>query len=232
MLLLVGGWSSCGKDTHPAAEYEVKGIDVSRYQLVIDWHMVAAGGVDFAFVKASEGGDFRDERFSANWTGLLEAGIHRGAYHYFRPEVSSRRQANNYINAVGPLKRGDLPPVLDVEERGREDHAVFLEGLRQWLTLVEERYGVKPIIYTGQKFYNRHLAGYFPDHKIWVARYKNEEPTLADGRQFSFWQYTDKGRIPGISGPVDINVFAGNHLDLALITLDHSTVGPGPVTKR
>lgn len=221
--LLLLGLSSCAPDQHPAQVFEVRGIDVSRYQAQIDWSRVADTGLDFAFVKASEGGDFQDELFAANWKHLAGSGIRRGAYHFYRPSIPAKVQADNFFATVGHLNTGDLPPVLDVETRGETPSSEFVADLKNWLLLVETRYGVKPIIYTGQNFYNRFLAGHFPDYPVWIARYKKEFPALADGRDFQFWQFSDQGNLPGITGPVDVNVFTGTALDLAMLSVQAGT---------
>lgn len=217
--LLLSG--SCGSDQHPADDYSVWGIDVSWHQGVIDWPVVASTGLEFAFVKATEGGNHADESFGKHWAALSQTNIRRGAYHYYRPLVDPQLQANNFLNQVGTLQPGDLPPVLDLEERGQLPSAQFIAQVQVWLDRVEARTAARPIIYTGHKFYNRYLAGHFTDYPIWIARYRSEEPLLADGHTFTFWQYTDAGRLAGIQKPVDINVFAGSSLDLA-----HLAVAP------
>jgi lysozyme len=197
----------------------VTGIDVSRYQAQINWTKVADTGLDFAFVKATEGGDHQDELFSTNWNALELSGIRRGAYHFYRPAVNPKLQAENFFTTVGHLTAGDLPPVLDVETRGKTPSSEFVDDIKTWLLLAEARYGAKPILYTGQNFYNRFLAGHFPDYPVWIARYKKETPSLADGRAFQFWQFSDKGKLPGIDGHVDVNVFTGTALELAILSI-------------
>lgn len=217
LLLLTGLWS-CAAEEHPAMAYEIKGIDVSRYQSIIDWTAVKADGIAFVFAKATEGGDYRDPLFAENWSALRQQRIRRGAYHFFRPEVSAEIQAANFIAQVDELLPGDLPPVLDVETRGGLPQEIFDARLAIWLQLVEARFGMPPIIYSGQVFYNRHLAGRYADYPVWIARYKDELPVLADGRPYQFWQYGETGMVRGISGPVDLNIFTGSHEDLALLS--------------
>lgn len=227
---LLIGLSACAPDEHPALDYAIKGIDVSRYQNNIDWLVVAREDLDFVFVKATEGGDHRDSSFQRNWSALRRHRIRRGAYHFFRPELSADVQAANFIEQVGELLPGDLPPVLDVETRGRLSVEDFHYRLSNWLELVEMRYGKKPILYSGQVFYNRHLAGMYPDHPIWIARYNTDLPTLADGRLYHFWQYADSGSIAGISGPVDVNVFTGSHVDLVKLSLPSPSLVEDPLS--
>ena len=214
LVLLLAG---CDRD-RVASRYEVTGIDLSRYQGAVDWDTVATTGHAFAFMKATEGYEHRDLAFRANWTEAGRVGMRRGAYHYFLPHVSVERQLSNYIDLV-KLAPGDLPPVLDVEARGRLTGAELVDHVRQWLVLAETHYGVKPILYTGLNFYNRHLAGQFDDYPLWLARYSRREPVTVCGRGFQFWQYTDRAEVKGIVGRVDRNVFGGSLAELQALLL-------------
>lgn len=201
-----------------AERYEVLGIDVSRYQGVIDWDTVAATGHRFAFFKASEGSQLRDPAFRVNWIEAKRVGIIRGAYHYFLPHVSVERQLSNYIDLV-KLEPGDLPPVLDVEGLGLLSGQQLVKHVRRWLLLAETHYCVKPILYTGTNFYNRHLAGQFDDYPLWLARYGYREPNTVCGRDYEFWQFTDRAEVRGILGDVDRNVFTGSLAELTGLCL-------------
>ncbi|MCP9237360.1 glycoside hydrolase family 25 protein [Lewinella sp. JB7] len=203
--------------------YPIQGIDVSRYQGVIDWDSVAGAGHHFAFIKASEGWSHRDLAFRANWMEAGRVGLRRGAYHFFLPHTSIERQLSNYIDLV-KLQAGDLPPVLDVESRGNLTGPELVRHVREWLELAEAHYGVKPILYTGLNFYNRHLAGQFDDYPLWLARYDEREPVTVCGRGYQFWQYTDGARSPGIVGRVDQNVFLGTLAQLDALCIPV----PGP----
>lgn len=213
-LVLLAACQTDGLDV--AARYEVTGVDVSHYQGVIDWEALAADGHDFAFIKATEGKELRDEAFAANWTLAARTGMRRGAYHFFRPEVSVDAQALNFFATVD-LQPGDLPPVIDVERLGKLSAAQLVSRVKQLAQMLEIHYGVKPIIYTGQHFYNRFLAGQFDEFPLWLARYDHAEPVTVCGRTYNFWQYTDAGELPGVVGKIDRNVFFGSHLDLALL---------------
>lgn len=115
---------------------------------------------------------------------------------------------------------------MDVENNGQLTGPELVKAVKTWANLAEARFGVKPIIYTGQNFYNRFLAGQLNEYPLWLARYDAEAPVTVCGRDFSFWQYTDAGRLPGIDGSVDRNVFYGTHLELALLCI------PPPPTDR
>ena len=132
--------------------FAVHGIDVSHHQAEVNWDTVAAQGIDFAFIKATEGQDFRDNCFIQNWQELKRVGIKRGAYHFFHPTLSAKVQANNFIQTVD-MDFGDLPPVLDFEVINKVGKKEIIQQLQTWLDLVEAHYKIRPIIYTNQKLY-------------------------------------------------------------------------------
>jgi len=223
-LLLIGFIiHSCHSATERLEEYEVHGIDVSHYQKRIDWKKVEQEDFHFAFVKATEGGDYVDSLFQHNWNELEESSIRRGAYHFFRPDVSGAVQAINFLTQVD-LKDGDLPPVLDVEVSGGRDEAHIVKMVNEWLEIVEMRLGVKPIIYSNQKYYLKYLTSFGSDYVTWIARYNNVGPEIGYDRQWDFWQYGDRGRVDGIKGDVDLNVFQGS-----LETLDKLCIKERPI---
>jgi len=217
-LVLFAGTYACERMGVPLPAYGVHGIDVSHYQSHIDWEDVAGEGVDFAFVKATEGITLFDTLFCNNWTESRAAGVKRGAYHFFRPTYSAHQQADHFIERV-EMEEGDLPPVLDVEVLDGASRVELLKGMYIWLFRVEIAYGIKPIIYTNQKFYNRHLAGHFEDYPLWIARYNIFPPNLANQSEWDFWQYGDRARLNGIHGYVDVNVFHGDTAELEALTL-------------
>lgn len=198
--------------------FEVMGIDVSHYQSRVDWDVVAAEGIRFAFVKATEGISHQDSLFCLNWTAIKKAGLKRGAYHYFLPGVPAALQAENFVNLVD-LEAGDLPPVLDVESIRGATRQELVEGVKEWLRMVELRYRIKPILYTNLKFYYQYLYPQFNDHPIWIARYNLFQPRLFGRKAWHFWQYANQGQINGISGDVDFNVFRGDWAELDSICL-------------
>ena len=191
------------------------GVDVSRYQRKVDWEKVKANDVSFAFLKATEGAKLKDSYFERNWESTGEAGIIRGAYHFYLPHVKPDVQAKNFISTVA-LGPGDLPPVLDVEVRGKMPLNHFRGDLKEWLVKVERAYGSKPIIYTGYSFYKDYLEGYFDEYPLWIAHYNVKELALKRDERtlLSFWQHTDKGVIDGIKGSVDCNIFYGSMREL------------------
>jgi lysozyme len=198
----------------------ILGIDVSKYQRKIDWEKVRNNDVSFAFIKATEGEKLKDSHFSRNWEQTQQVGIIRGAYHFYRPSVKPDVQARNFIESV-VLEPGDLPPVLDVEVRGRQELNHFRGDLKEWLVRVERAYGVKPIIYTGFSFYKDYLEGYFDEYPLWIAHYNVKELKMqrTDRTLLSFWQHTDNGVIDGIKGAVDCNIFYGSKQEIRKLCL-------------
>lgn len=210
---------SCHHQAVNMHDYTVRGIDVSHYQAQINWDTIATQNIHFAFVKATEGNALTDSLYCHNWSEMKRVGLKRGAYHFFHPTISAEKQAKNFINLV-ELEFGDLPPVLDVEVLDGVSKVRLISSVREWLFNVEIKYNIKPIIYTNLKFYNKYLAGHFDDYPVWIARYNNTKmPILACGRDWDFWQYGSKGRLNGIKGDVDVNVFNGDIFDLEQLCL-------------
>lgn len=195
-------------------DYAVHGIDVSHHQQSIDWNKVSDQNIHFAFVKATEGMTHIDTLFCHNWDEINRVGIIRGAYHFYRPKFSAALQAENFIEMV-EMQYGDLPPVLDIEVTDDVSEADLLNGVQIWLSMVELKTKMKPIIYTNQNFFNKHLVNHFPDHPIWIARYNSLfNPHLHNKSDWQFWQYGNRGRLDGIIGDVDFNVFQGSLSEL------------------
>ncbi|MDR2562517.1 MAG: glycoside hydrolase family 25 protein [Prevotellaceae bacterium] len=197
--------------------YKVHGIDISRYQEKIDWKSLStlregkdSIGISFAFVKATEGRTMRDKYFARNWTEARKHNIIRGAYHYYKPNVYSGDQAENFIRTV-KLRKGDLPPVLDIEETGKYGAANMKKGVKNWLLKVEKHYGIRPVIYTNYHFYSQYLSGKeFKGYKFWIAHY-TKHPEFDE---WIFWQYSDKGVIKNISAKVAFSTLNGTLDDL------------------
>lgn len=191
-----------------------QGIDISHHQGTIDWQAVAGTGViKFAYIKATEGGTHRDTKYLYNIAQARAAGIPVGSYHYFRPNVPVEKQYNNFMQMVN-ISQQDLIPVIDIEERGQKPSKQICDSVKKFAELARAQWGVSPIIYTHQQFYNVMLQQSFDNHILWIARYGiyryKPHPTLEDGRRCSVWQYSNKGRIEGIKGYVDINTLYGD----------------------
>ena len=196
--------------------YPVHGIDVSRWQGDIDWRSARAAGIAFAYIKATEGGDLLDPMFRTHWDGARNAHVHHGAYHYFYFCRSAKEQAQWFIQHV-PRDPTSLPPVLDMEwnhqsptcklrpsgEHVRAEAKLFLD-------ILERHYGRRPIIYTTVDFFHDTKIGELANTQFWVRSVAAHPEDIYPGEDWTFWQYTGTGVVPGVRGPVDINVFAGS----------------------
>lgn len=188
---------------------KVFGIDVSQYQDKIKWDEVNFINerfiIDFIFIRSTMGERKVDKRFKENWAGAKRINKLRGAYHYFRPNENSVKQAENFIRVVN-LQPGDLPPVLDIEEHPRNQSMENLKiGLKRWLDIIEKHYNVRPILYSGDKYYSDFLEKEFTDYPLWIANYNFwiEDPK----DHWDFWQFSEKGSVHGIKGFVDLNLY-------------------------
>jgi lysozyme len=198
------------------------GLDVSEYQGKIRWTFVDTleqkFPLHFVFIRATVGNDRKDHQFKRNWLGAKENKMIRGAYHYYRPNENSLEQAELFIKTV-TLKKGDLPPVLDIEKLPKNQSIERLKiGLRRWLKVVELHYGVRPIIYTGEKYYDDFLKEEFSDYLFWIANYNFYREEIQE--DWLFWQFTEKAIVPGIDYKVDVNIYNGDLEQLKYITVE------------
>lgn len=202
---------SSGESPRP---FEVHGVDVSRWQGNINWPKLKTQGANFAFIKATDGGDHTDPMFRRNWKGAKEAGIARGAYHFFYWCRNAESQAKWFIRNV-PKEAGALPPVIDVEWNGesrcrkRPSRERVLEKMTVFMDMLERHYGQRPIIYTAPDFYRDNLKGAFPNHSFWLRAVADHPSDVYPGREWAFWQYSGTGLSKGVAGRIDLNVFNG-----------------------
>lgn len=207
-----GRWLADGERPVQLLKKGDAGIDVSKWQGEIDWQKVVAVGYKFSLIKASEG-QTTDPRFFANWQGAKAAGILRGAYTFFRSDVSVDLQAKYFLNLLKD-DAGELAPVLDVErdDAGLSNQA-FTQAIKKWLDIVEQATGKKPIIYTSHYRWKEltESPSWASQYPLWVAHYTvAPKPLLPTGwTDYYLWQYTDKGNISGIDGNVDLNRVGG-----------------------
>ncbi|WP_281231916.1 glycoside hydrolase family 25 protein [Flavobacterium gelatinilyticum] len=201
---------------------KVVGIDVSEFQGKIDWEEVEILDdkypVQFVFIRATAGNDRVDRQFKRNWEGAKENKIMRGAYHYYRPNENSIEQADLFIKTV-KLQKGDLPPVLDIEKLPKNQPLDSLKkGLKRWLAKVEKHYQVRPIIYSGERYYSDFLKEEFGEYLFWIANYNFYREKIED--DWLFWQFTEKASLPGIKHRVDVNIYNGDIEQLQFITVE------------
>ena len=195
---------------------DVHGIDVSKWNGHINWKAVKRSGVDFAFIKATEGKDVVDPRFGDYWRGARSAGLAHAPYHFYYFCSTPDQQADWFIANV-PKESMSLPPVLDVEWnptsktcRHRPEPNEVRAQLQRFLDRLEGYYGKRPIIYTSVDFHEDNLNGYFQNYHFWVRSVAAPPSKTFADRRWAFWQYTSTGVIPGIDSETDINVFAGS----------------------
>lgn len=204
-------FSSCTSNaaTPDSTKYPIQGIDISHHQGTIDWQALKQeGNVQFVFMKATEGGDFKDSKFQYNWKAAKEFGIRRGAYHFYSFCKSGAEQAANFIASV-PVDKNALPPVVDLEFLGsckkRPPVQEAIKELQIFLDLLEKQYGKRPILYTTYAFYGVYLKEDLTSYDLWI-RDTQKEPIL-ENRPWKFWQFSNRGTRKGIKGRVDLNVF-------------------------
>lgn len=217
-------WRALYGDANYPGGYEIRGIDISHYQGDIDWEqlqnaMIEKCPIRFIVMKATEGSSKIDPSFKYNFKQALEYGYIRGAYHFWSNHSSARQQAYFFLNNV-PLESGDLPPVLDVEHKPKDKSVEdFQQDILTWLHIVEDRYHVKPIIYTYYKFKKQYLdTPVFDDYPYWIAHYYVDK--IEYQGEWKFWQHTDAGKLPGVKGYVDFNIYNGSFYDLKRLCID------------
>jgi lysozyme len=211
----------------------IPGIDISSHQQHIDWAAIPKTEVSFAFARATIGAHAVDAQFVNNWKSINDAGLIRGAYHFFWPLSPWQDQADNFIAAVGKLVPRDLPPCLDLEEaylKQDPGHDVWTDAPQNqvlsmilgWLQRVESALGVKPIVYTRQNFIENLLndgVKSLAEHPLWIAQYTTaSQPKLPpQWDSWAFWQYSEVGTVSGVSGNVDKDWFNGSMDDLKVL---------------
>ena len=197
-------------------DFAVHGIDISRYNPAVNWRTVKREGIDFAFVKATEGKDDVAPKFAKWWSESGRSGIPRSAYHFYYFCTTPEVQARFFINTV-PRTRGTLPPVLDMEWnpfsptcQRRPDGATVRDEMRRWMALVEAHYGQRPIIYTTPRFYRENGLSAFKGVDFWLRTTAKTPAEAFPGQPWRFWQYTATGTLPNTPGAIDINAFNGS----------------------
>ena len=217
-------WRALYGDVSYPEGYEIHGIDISHHQGKIDWRTLRDKGlidelpVRFVMIKATEGASRVDENYDENFRQAREYGFTRGAYHFYSVYSSAKDQAEFFIKHA-KLEKGDLPPVLDVEHKPKnQTDEAFKASVLEWLKIIEDHYGVKPIIYTYYKFKMQYLSDkVFDSYPYWIAHYYVGKVEYTG--PWKFWQHTDAGRLPGIHGEVDFNIYNGSFYDLRKMTI-------------
>ena len=201
-----------------------KGIDVSVYQGTVDWSSVKADGIDFAFIRVTDGTGTIDSKFASNWSGAKAAGVIRGAYQFFRPEEDAVAQADLLLQKMGALQPGDLPPTLDVEVTDSQTDAHIVAGIAAWRAEIKNAIGREPIVYTSPGFWDGISGAGAEPETLWEAHWTSAstpDPLPYSWTSWYFWQYSDSGNVANLS-PVDLDRFDG---DLAALE-DYAANGP------
>jgi GH25 family lysozyme M1 (1,4-beta-N-acetylmuramidase) len=190
-----------GQTTH--CENCVKGIDVSHYQGEVDWYKVQEDSITFAIAKATQGTQLVDKQFANNWEGMKVLD-HRSAYHFYVTTRGGKEQAKFFMKTVGDKRWFKvIPPVVDIERiDGDVKTEDWISELKIFMAFIEKKWRIRPLIYSSENFYRTYLQDHFSKHQLWIARYNDVGPNM---NYWTFWQYTDKGKVNGVKGPVDMN---------------------------
>ncbi len=204
-------WGAVGPDSYP-----VHGIDAARYQGEISWPAARKAGISFAWLKATEGGDHLDPGYGLNAPRARAAGVPVGAYHFYYFCRTPSEQARWFIANV-PRVSSDLPPVLDIEWnhqsrtcKRRPEAATVRADIREFVGILSRHYRTKPVIYTTPDFYEENGLNTLSDYEFWLRSVAGHPSERYPGEQWTFWQYTGTGVVPGVDGIVDINAFASD----------------------
>ena len=219
-------WRALYGDAEYPEGFEIHGIDISHYQGKIDWEqlknaMIKGCPVRFVIIKSTEGSSRLDENFRENFNQARDFGFIRGVYHFWSNKSTAREQAYYFLDQVH-LTDGDLPPVLDIEHKPADKSVEdFQRDVLTWLHIVEDKYHAKPIIYTYYKFKEQYLsAPVFDDYPYWIAHYYVDKVQYKG--KWKFWQHTDVGKLPGIKGYVDFNIYNGSYYELKQLCIGNN----------
>jgi lysozyme len=198
----------------------VEGVDLSNWQGgSVNFEQIKQAGKHFVFVKSSEGATVVDPDHARNVQQARAAGLAVGSYHFYDSDDTPQAQFRNF-SAQLSLLPGDLPPVVDIERLSKGDTQALTPPLKQFLGLLEQQYGMKPILYSGEHFANEHLS-VFAHYPLWLAEYNSvASPQLPKGwARWTFWQHSQNGNVAGVPGPVDLNRFNGGPTQLEALTV-------------
>lgn len=204
------------------------GIDVSHHQGAIDWAAVKHSGASFAYIKASEGAGAQLEYLKANYAKAVQAGLLVGAYHFHRANVDSSAQSAVFLQTLraAGAQNAALPPMIDVETPDNTPADTIKLRLSHIVQQVEADLKVRTILYTNKNFWeDNHLGDGFSGHALWIARYLHDAPAEPKAppaseiaqikppqgfAKWEIWQYSEKGRVNGVTTNVDLDYFPGS----------------------
>lgn len=218
LVLFLGGFVVSGKHHKKTKQKsrkstQIVGIDVSKHTGDIQWETIKRQGINFAYIKSTEGVDYLDPRYSYNVVEAKNAGIPVGAYHFFRFHRNGIDQANNFLSQVS-INDLDLPPVVDVEEWGQYNDSKNAEcvviELQAFISAIENRSSRKVVIYADKNSYKKYIAGRFRNNRIWICSLGT--PPQID-QKWCLWQKSHNSKLSGTRGKIDMNLFNGDHQD-------------------
>ena len=233
--------AALGLSAPAVAHAQLAGPDVASYQhpsgYSIDWGAAGAtSGAAFAIIKATEGTGYTNPYFRGDYSAVRSRGLARGAYHFARPSLkagSAVAQADYFVRVAGKFNlRGDLPPALDLEVTGGLKPAELTAWVATFLKRVKATTGRTPMVYTSPYFWTHSMGNStaFRSYPLWLASWSSKAPTSLPGgwSRYTFWQYTNAGKVSGISGRVDMNVFNGTRAALWALANGAPAAKPAP----
>lgn len=210
----------------------VLGLDCSKYQKDINWTLAKAAGVQFAFIKVTEGTTGHEDNIYNLKARVLSAqqnGVKVGYYHFARPgnvvepEADAQEEVQNVLAHIGFLPKVQLPLVLDIESYSTEniwdnkvDH--MNRFIKTFIQKLNEQ-NIRIIFYSYKSFTDTNTTPIFGLQPLWIAAYLNNPevslPVIPNGwSEWKIWQFTEKGRVGGYDGDIDLNIMKKNYLDL------------------
>ncbi|HZV00496.1 MAG TPA: GH25 family lysozyme [Planctomycetota bacterium] len=210
---------------------KLKGVDVSKYDGQVDWAKVKAAGYSFGIARVSDGTSTHDATFARNWAGMKQAGLVRGVYQFFRASQDPVKQADYLLSQVGKFGADDLPPFLDMETKDGESGSVVASRMAQWIAHVKAKTGLTPIVYVTKSFWESIGNPPAEGCLLWVANWGVKAPKIPTRwSDWTFWQYTSTGHVPGIGSNVDLSYFKGSTDDLKKLGRPAGPAAPAQAT--
>ncbi|CAM3157599.1 GH25 family lysozyme [Streptobacillus felis] len=188
-------------------KYDIHGIDISHHQVRLNWSQIDKR-YKFVFMKATEGKDHLDRDFFYNWNRAQLTGFRVGAYHFFSMLSTGEEQAKFYISKV-PIVDSAFPPIVDLEIPTKYPKEVVNKELKDLIDILEMHYKKRVIIYVTRHTYGAYIENEFLNNPIWIRNIK----WYPSQERWDFWQYSNRGRVKGISGFTDRNAFRGEDID-------------------
>lgn len=194
-----------------AAQRKLKGIDISHFDGQVDFNQLQQSGIEFVYLKATQGSEYVDPTYHAHVEKLNSTNILRGAYHFYEPAEDAKAQAIHFLNVVA-ASNNTLPPMLDVEITQGKSAEAIKKGVQTWLATVEKELGCRPVLYSYADFWRENLGVQFNNYPFWLADYSSKPDVPHDLKNWRLWQYSDKGRVHGIDSHVDLDVMVTQEL--------------------